>query len=316
MSTPAPPTAAFNRRHLNVQDLRRLRHLGFSSRRAVEGQYAGRHVSPQRGHSVEFKDYREYVPGDEIGYIDWKVFGRSDRWYVKLFEHQSDMTVNILVDASASMHYPSPDAPSRSRLSALPDTKYDHACRMAAAIAFLVTQQQDRVSFGLAHTGLRDFLRPSGSFNQLATILTTMEQTTPTGEAHLADALTAMSRLVPRRGVLVLFSDLLEDVDATLEALSIWTHRGSDAIVFHTLHADELTLPAWHEATFIDSESGGQVKLNVADVRNAYDQRMRAFLDQCATWCRARRVDYNLVSTATPYHKALEHYLFTRAAMT
>jgi len=131
-----------NRKYLRTQDLRRLKNVFFSSRRVVEGQYAGRHASPQRGHSVEFNDYRQYMPGDEVADIDWKVYGRSDKMFIKLFEHQSDMTVNLVVDGSASMAYAGLDG----RYS-----KYDHACLMAAAIAFLTTKQQDKVSFALAN---------------------------------------------------------------------------------------------------------------------------------------------------------------------
>ena len=301
-----PEAAGIQSKYLRVQDLRRLRHLFFSSRRVVEGQYAGRHMSPQRGHSVEFKDYREYTQGDEIGDIDWKVYGRSDRLYVKLFEHQSDMTVNLLVDASASMGYA---AVKGER------TKYDHAAMMAAAIAFLTTKQQDKVSFAMARDGLQSFLRPQGSFTQLHSILGALESVEPAGEAGLADALRSLARIATRRGVLVVISDLLDDLDAVFEALSIWAHRGSEVIVFHTLHADELKLPPLFEANFIDSESGEHLRLNVEDVRDVYDQKMRAFLDTVATWCRARRIDYNLVSTATPYHEALTQYLFTRAAV-
>lgn len=300
-------TSGLNSRYLRVEDLRRLRNLFFSSRRVVEGLYAGRHASPKRGQSVEFKDYREYFPGDEIGDIDWKVYGRSDRLCVKMFEHQSDMTVNLLIDASASMGY-----------AAVPGerTKFDHACMLAAAIGFLTTKQQDKVSFGLAQNGLQQFQRPLSSFKHLGDILRRMEQAKPDGEAGLADAVRSLASLVRRRGVLVLVSDLLDDLDPLFEALSIHTHRGSEVILFHVLHDDELKLPPMHEAVFIDSETGQRVKLHVDDVRSAYEEKMRQFLDTCAAASRARGIDYNLVSTATPYHKALEHYLFTRAAMT
>jgi len=303
-STPHP--AGLNTRYLRVQDLRRLRNLFFSSRRVVEGLYAGRHASPKRGHSVEFKDYREYFPGDEIGDIDWKVYGRSDRLYVKMFEHQSDMTVNLLIDASASMGYATVPG-DRS--------KYDHACMLGAAIGFLTTKQQDKVSFGLAQDGLKEFQRPLSSFKHLSGILRAMENAKPAGGAKLADALRTMANLVGKRGVLVVVSDLLDDLEPVFEALAIYTHRGSEVILFHVLHADELKLPPLHDAVFIDSESRQRLKLNVDDVRTAYDAKLRRFLDACAAASRSRGMDYNLVSTATPYGKALEHYLFTRAAM-
>ncbi|MEM6551097.1 MAG: DUF58 domain-containing protein [Planctomycetota bacterium] len=300
--------ASNQHRYLQVADLRRLRHLFFSSKRVVEGQYAGRHASPQRGHSVEFSDYRQYTPGDELNSIDWKVYARSDKHVVKLFEHQSDMTVHLLIDASASMAYRGVDG-DRKR-----DSKFDHACRMAASIAFLTIKQQDKVGLAIAKQGLDAVLPAQGSFTQLNKVLRQMEQTRPTGEADLAETLDGLARRVSRKGVVVVFSDLLEPVDAVLQKLSAFTHRGSEVIVFHVMHADELRLPdTLAEATFEDSETGGRVRLNTDDVRVHYQARMERFLDTWRSAFRSRGIDYNLASTATPYHAVLEDYLFTRS---
>jgi len=307
MSAAETPSAGLNRKYLRIADLRRLKDQFFSSRRVVEGQYAGRHSSSQRGHSVEFNDYRQYMPGDEIGDIDWKVYARSDKMFVKLFEHQSDMTVNLLVDASASMAYGGVKSEGPS--------KYDHACMMAAAIAFLTTRQQDKVSFGLAAGGLAGFRRPHGSMQHLVGILDQMEATAPAGEAALGEALRKMAGLIGRRGLLVVFSDLLDEPQPIFDALSIFTHRGSEVILFHVMHADELKLPPMQEAIFLDSETHRRVSLNVEDVRSAYGERLRRFLDGWSTACKGRGIDYNLVSTATGYSRALEQYLFQRAAM-
>jgi uncharacterized protein (DUF58 family) len=323
--------ANLSNKYLRIADLRRLRHLFFSSRRPVEGLYAGRHASPQRGHSVEFSDYRTYMPGDEIADIDWKVFARSDRLFVKLFEHQSDMTVHLLVDASASMNYPfkkaqgpKPKVQSRGAgaesLQTLDlglrtlDSKYDHACRIAASIAFLATKQQDKVSFAVARHGLRHFHRPAGAMKSLFGLLKTMEQVHLGEQSGLAVAIDHLTARVPRRGLLVLFSDLLEEPQPILQALSTFTQRGGEAIVFHVLHADELDLPALGDAVFTDSESAARVTISVDDVRPAYQQKMRGFLDAWSGSLRGRGIDYQLVSTATPYEKALERYLFARAA--
>lgn len=323
-------------KYLRVQDLRRLRNMLFSSRRPVEGLYAGRHASPQRGHSVEFSDYRQYMPGDEIGDIDWKVYARSDKLFVRLFEHQSDMTVHLLVDASASMGYGGVEG-RKSKVESQKskvqggkskvenqgsktfdsgpltfDSKYDYACRMAAAIAFLTTRQQDRVSFGIAHGGLIGFQRPQGSPSHLLNVLAAMERVTPGGEAKLAVALTDMASRLPRRGLLIVMSDLLDDPDPILRAMSLFTHRGGEVVVFHILHPDELMLPQIEDAVFTDSETGGRVALNVADVRQAYGERMQRFLRTWATGCQGRGFDYQLVNTGAEYWKALEHYLFRK----
>jgi len=295
-----------NRKYLKVADLRRLRNLFFSSQRIVEGQYAGRHASPQRGHSVEFNDFRQYMPGDEIGDIDWKVYGRSDKLFVKLFEHQSDMTVNLLVDGSASMAY----AGTGGTYS-----KYDHACMMAAAIAFLTTKQQDKVSFALAQEGLKSFHRPYGSMPHLVGILKSMEEVAPSGRSQLANTLRKLPGLIGRRGLLVVFSDFLDDLEETFNAVDIFTHRGSEVIIFHILHADELHLPDVHDALFLDSETHHKVALNVDDIRTAYQQRLHKFLADISAICKGRGIDYKLVPTSMDYSKALEQYLFQRASL-
>ena len=337
-----------DRRYLRIEDLRRLRHLVFSARRPMEGQYAGRHASPQRGHSVEFSDYRQYSPGDEIGDIDWKVYGRSDKLFIKLFEHQTDLTVNLLVDASASMAYrglnepaPAPAAGTadddddgrHSWLERVPlvrqkrghdgaggaldwPSKYDHGCLMAAAIAFLITKQQDKVAFGVARSGLQAYHEPVAAPGHLQSILRAMAGVEPAGEADLAGAIREMARRVRRRGLLILFSDLLEEPEPILRALSAFTQRGSEVIIFHTLHAEELQLPELAEAIFVDSETQQRVRLNVDDVAPAYRKRLKVFLDSWALAFRARGIDYNMVSTGTPYDQALARYLLRRASMT
>ncbi|MBI1373193.1 MAG: DUF58 domain-containing protein [Phycisphaera sp.] len=306
-------------KYLSPADLRRLRHLFFSSRRPVEGLYAGRHASMQRGHSVEFNDYRVYTPGDEVGDIDWKVFGRTDRLFIKLFEHQSDMAVHLVVDGSASMAFSGAEDPRaprpRGRQSTkLPVSKYDHACRIAAAIAFLTLRQQDKVSFAVAREGTDTFHPPRGALTHLPGILKSMESTKIGGRAQLAETIRRVATRVGRKGLLVVISDLFEDPAPILDALSLFAHRGGDALVFHVMHEQEMKLPDMDEAIFIDSESLEKLPLNVADIRRGYDDRVRHFLDTWRTAFRGRGVDYELVTTDRDYADALQHYLFTRAS--
>lgn len=303
---PQPAATGLESRYLHVQDLRRLRNLFFASRKVIEGQYAGRHASPLRGHSVEFNDFRQYMPGDEIGDIDWKIYARSDKLFIRLFEHQSDMTVNLLVDASASMAY--------SGLSG-GRSKYDQACMLAAAIGFLTVKQQDKVSFAAASDGLSHFHRPQGSFGHFVGILRAMESIRPTGRAELAKALRTMAGHVSQRGLLVIFSDLLDDAEEVCSAVSIFTHRGWEAILFHVLHTDELELPTAGDAVFVDSEDGRRVSADVEDLRAAYERRLKAYLETWSATCKGRGIDYRLVSTAMNYSDALAQYLFQRASM-
>ncbi len=309
----------------------------FAPRRPVRGVYAGRHTSRQRGHCVEFNDYREYTPGDEVGDIDWKVFGRSDRLYIKRFEHQTDMTVSLIVDASASMRYSGSDGPKETdradtwidKLRGMAKkraaghtygeitnpSKYDQACLLAGAIAFLTVRQQDRVGFSVAQAGVPTELPARGGFAHLNHVLDSMEAARPGGEANLAYVLEDLGRRSTRRGLTVLFSDLLEDKEPILRSLGALTAMGGEAIVFHVLHEDELHLPDLTEAVFVDSETGRRVRVDVKDVGRSYRKEVQ---DACDTWradLAARGIDYQRVTTGMHTHEAIRDYLFARSAM-
>ena len=323
-------------RYLRVRELAMFRDVVFAPRNPVRGRYAGRHTSRQRGHCVEFNDYREYTPGDEVADIDWKAYGRTDRLYIKRFEHQTDMTVGLLIDASASMLYPRPrkltgrDAVTGSgswmhKLNAVRrkaridhafdnPCKYDHACLMAAAIAFLTVRQQDRVALAFARNGLHQPIEPRPGFLHLNHLLGHMESIEMRAKANLDRAIHDYARRLPGRSLMIVFSDLLEPREPILRALSAVTMRGGEAIVFHTRHADELNLPDLDEAVFVDSETGKRIRLNVSDIRSAYTQRLRRDNDAWHDALTSLGVDYQPVGTATHYHEAISDYLFTRAA--
>jgi uncharacterized protein (DUF58 family) len=317
-TVPVARPAGINRKYLRLQDLRRLTQFFFTGRRPIEGQYSGLHATPQIGQSVEFRDYRQYMPGDEIGSIDWKIYGRSDKLFIKIFEHQADLTVNLLVDASASMAYRGANSSRRRVLpweppAAEPPSKFDYACSLAAAIGFLIVKQHDRVGFSVAQGGLSNYLAARSTLTHLTAILDGMEQARPQGEARLAEAIRDLAGRTGRREVLIVFSDLLEDRDATLRSLSLIHHRGGEAILFHVLHSDELRLPQIENGVFIDSETQGRVRLNVADVRMAYETKLQEFLDAWQRQAKANGINYSLCPTSEPFDRVLERYLTRRA---
>jgi len=309
--------AGINRKYLRPHDLRRLAQFFFTGRKPIEGLYSGQHATPQIGQSVEFRDYRQYIPGDEIGSIDWKIYGRSDKLFIKIFEHQADLTVNLLVDASASMAYRGVDDSRRQKLLAWSfddrKSKYDYACSLAAAIGFLIVKQHDRVGFSLAQGGLSRFLAARSALSHLSAILDAMEQAQPQGEARLADAIRDLAGRTGRREVLIVFSDLLEDREAILKSLSMFHHRGGEAILFHVLHGDEIHLPQIENGIFIDSETRARVRLNVEDVRTTYEAKLQDFLDGWLRQAKANAINYSLCPTTDPYERVLERYLTRRA---
>lgn len=326
MAFESPSKDGLNRRYLRLADLRRLQSLSFDSRRVVEGQYSGHHATRQRGQSVEFRDYRQYMPGDELSSVDWKVYGRSDKLFIKIFEHQSDLTVHLLIDASASMAFRGMISEANSLAilrkirrgrydESIPLSKYDFGCFLAASIAFLITRQKDRVSLGIARNGLHKQLPASSTMVHLTSILKTMESVLPEGEAALAESVRRLANNSGKRDMLIVCSDLLDETPELLSAFSMWLHRGGEVVLFHIMHADELKLPAIENGQFIDSETSQRIRLDVEDIRGEYDKRMRTFLDTWSQSCRSSGIDYLLASTAVPYYETLYRYLTNRATI-
>jgi uncharacterized protein (DUF58 family) len=244
------------------------------------------------------------MPGDEVGNVDWKVYGRTDKLYVRIYEHETELAVTILLDASASMAYRGHTA----------DSKFDQACRLAGAIGFVVTNQQDRIALGYCREGLTGFQRKSSSLSHLIGILDSMEQQIPTGRAQLPRAIQQVAGTLGRGQILIIISDLWDDRGAILQAASQMTHRGSEVIVFHVLHEDELHLPANSDALFIDSESGQRLRLNVDDIRSTYERKMQERLKSWERSFRTADIDYHRLTTSAPYHEALEKYLCRRTS--
>lgn len=319
------------RKYLHPDELRRLERLGFSPRRRVEGRFAGLHATPQRGKSVEFQDYRPYLPGDEVSRVDWKVYGRSDKLFIKLFEHHAELTVNLLVDASASMAYRGIADRRRETEAAAPaagggasmrrqdrhpgrHSKFEYACFLAAAIGFLVARHHDRAALGVANRGLAEYCRPARSLAHVSTLLDVLERTSPRWEARLAEAIRTLAAHSRRRDVLVLFSDLWDEPDAVRHALAFWRDRGGEVVVFHIVHPDEISLPDVEHGVFIDSETASRMRLNLADIRDDYSRRFKRYQAAWAQFCRCSGIDYELCPTSEPYYTRLEHYLGRRAA--
>jgi uncharacterized protein (DUF58 family) len=192
-------------------------------------------------------------------------------------------------------------------------SKYDYACFLAASIGFLVMKQHDRFSFGIARKALQHYLPPDSTMQHLTGILKTMERVRPMGSAQLAEAIDALTRKGTRRSLLIVFSDLIDDVEGVTRALAARAHAGGEAILFHVLHADEINLPNIEHGLFVDSENGSRIRLNVDEIRAAYEQRMRDFLDGWSRRCLGMGVDYARAVTSEPYYSNLERYLVGRA---
>lgn len=272
------------------------------ARAVVEGFISGLHRSPYRGFSVEFAEYRPYMPGDDIRHIDWKAYARTDRYYVKEFEEETNLNCFLLLDRSASMGY---------RSNSL--SKLEYGSYLAASLAYFITGQRDGVGFVSFDQRVVDFLPARSKPAHVYAILSLLDQMTVGKETDLGKPLHELAETIPRRGMVILISDLLDDPERTIEGLRHFRFKGHDVIVFHLLDPDELTFPFTDTARFEDAETDEQMVVVPTLMRDLYLQRLNAFLEACRTGCGEVRADYCLLNTADPLDFALFSYLAKRS---
>jgi uncharacterized protein (DUF58 family) len=269
------------------------------ARSTVEGYFAGKHRSPHRGSSVEFADYKEYVPGDDPKRLDWHAYGRSRRLFVRQYEAETDMVMYLVVDVSGSMNYA-----GDSR-----DSKYVLAAKIAAALAYLMIHQGDKAALALFAEKLERFLPPGGTRRHLHELVNELEWVRPGLRTGTAAALAECSLLFKKRGRLVVLSDFWDDTDKTFEALSRFLHRKFEVLLLHVLHPDELDLPAAHAARFQDMETKEVVEVEPEEIRAAYRESARRLTDGLGREARRRGISHALVHADRPYLDAIEAYL-------
>lgn len=307
-----PPLRPRVWRHLTPRDLRKFKNLLFVARTIVEGAYAGRHKSPFRGSSPEFVEYRSYNPGDALETIDWKAFARTDRYYVRLTEKETDMDGHLLLDCSGSMAFQPPPPRGRRELTV---SKMDYAATLAAALAYLLIKQGDKVSLTLFDHRIRQHVPAGGTFPHLCRMLNELERQKPGGRTDPAEALKRCGPLLKRRGLLLVVSDFYGEPEAIFRALNPFRHRRFDVMLFHVLHEQEVNLPDWPHMRFEDAETGETLTCNPADLRAGYTARLEAHRDALRRHAAARRIDYHFVHTGQPYDQVLHQYLLKRNAL-
>lgn len=283
--------------------LARLSGLEVRVRTIVEGYFAGLHRSPRQGFSVEFAEHREYTPGDDLRYLDWKVLGKRDRFYLKQFEEETNFACELLVDASESMAYRSAEAPL---------SKWEYASLLAASLAWLILQQQDAVGLATFDETIRSFLRPSGQASQLRQILQTLETCRPTGTSRVATGLHALAERTPRRSLVVLISDLFDDIDTTGAALRHLCFRGHDVGVLHVIDPAERTFPFSEATEFVGLEQAGSESVEPQQLQSAYRAEFEDFLRRTSALCRDLGVDYRLAPTDESPVQVLWQFLSRR----
>jgi len=274
------------------------------AREIVEGFLAGLHRSPHRGFSVEFAEHRMYQPGDDLRHIDWRVFGRSDRYYIKQFEEETNLRAYLLVDASASMAWTS----AQDRLP----TKLWYAKQLAASLALLLLRQGDTVGMIGFDEEIRSRVPPRGSRRHWYELVRTIIDVTASGRTDAGTALRDVAIRLRRRGMVILLSDLLVDPEATRLALHFLRHRGHEVLVFHLLDPGERELPGLGDARFVDPESGDELPVSVADLRSEYREAVAQALREWRDALVPQGIGYVVVETDQPMALALRAYLRKR----
>ena len=286
---------------LDPQVLGRLSSLSFRARAVVEGFIAGMHQSPYHGFSVEFSEHRPYSPGDEIRLLDWKVFGRTDKFVVKQFQEETNLKAYLIVDASASMGFGSGKI-----------TKLQYATYLAAALAYLMLHQRDAVGLLTFDEKPRRFYPPRSVMSYLKPLLSELETIEPGGKTRLGETLHELAEQIKRRGLILVFSDLFDEPDAVLSGLRHFRHDQHEVIVFHILDPLERRFDLTGNLIFEDLETGERLSTQAAHIRRAYQEKMEAFTSYYRKHCREHFIDYVLMDTTERYDRALMEYLVKR----
>jgi uncharacterized protein (DUF58 family) len=276
--------------------------MSLRARYVVEGLLSGLHQSPYRGYSVEFAEHREYAPGDEIRRIDWKAYGKFDRYFVKEYEEETNLRAYLLLDASASMDY-----------GAAGLRKFDYGCYLAVSLAYLMLRQGDDVGLVTFGAQVQRYIPPRSGLKHLQALTSLLESTQPQGETHLDQVLREIAGKIKKRGMIIVMSDLFDAPDRVLHALKYFRHQRNEVMVFHLLDKNELEFPFERLTVFEDIEDiNHRVLADPRVIREAYLHQVRAFIEEYRRECRRELIDYNLFPTTTPLDVALTRYLARR----
>ena len=299
MATTRPRHSAAGTQFLDPAVLGRIGNLELLARTVVDGFLTGLHRSPYLGFSMDFAEHRPYMPGDDIRRIDWKLYARTDRHYIKLFEADTNANFSVLLDLSASMSYGSHSL-----------TKLDYARYLAACLTYFSNKQRDRVGLVTFDHEVVDYVPPS--MKHLDTILHTLDRASAGRPGSLAEPILRITEMLSRKGILVVISDFYEEPDAVLSALGPLRARGHDVIVFHVMDPFELEFPFQEASGFEDLETGEQIPVIPGKLRSDYLAMVNAHLAALEKRFTDNQIDYRLLDTSKPLDSALFEYLLSR----
>jgi len=288
--------------YLRPDVIQQVKRLDLKARFIVEGFLSGLHSSPFHGFSVEFSEHRKYSAGDDIRQIDWNVYGKTDRFYIKKYEAETNLDAYLLVDCSKSMGYA-----DGGRM-----TKMDYSICLAAALGYLMIHQQDSVGLATFDEKVRTFMPPKSKRSHLMNLLGTLARTSPAGETNLAAAIHDVASRVRKRSLMILLSDLLSDPDAVIRALHHMKYAGHDLIIFQVLDQSEVTFEFDGRVRFEEPETLEHLDANPQAIRAAYLEELQAFIEQYRQECLNVRADFASVHNGMTFDKALIQFLTQR----
>ncbi len=286
---------------LEPQVIARLSMLNVLSRGLVEGSFTGMHKSPHRGSSVEFAQYRKYVAGDDIKNVDWKIYAKTDRFYIKEFEADTNLRCHLVIDCSASMGFKGKHG-----------SKLDFSKRLAATLAQLLIQQGDAVGLQCFTETVTKDIPARGSPKHLRNIFDVIGSITPSGKTDIVKVLHDLAEKIRRRAMILVFSDFFTDIDALLDCFQHMRYRKHDLAIFHLMDPEELNFEFERSIRFQDMESSFSVVTEPAVIKNDYLKEVNHFLDRMMLGCSEFHVDYRFTNLSRPYDQILSEFLLSR----
>ena len=293
------------RKFLSPAYVSKLNSLELRAKLVVEGFMVGLHKSPYHGFSVEFTEHRPYMQGDNLRNVDWTVYAKTNRYFIKQYEEETNLKSYILLDTSKSMSYA-----SEGNIS-----KLEYASTLVAGLSYLMIKQQDAVGISLYSEKIDKYLPPKSSRAYLQQLLKNLAEVKPSSKTNTAASLNSIAEKIKRRGLVIVVSDLFDDVDSVLSALKHFRYNNNEVIVFQILDPIEQSFNFTGDAVFKDIENEEELTTQPYQIQKAYRQAMTEFIHKIKSECLNSKIDYNLIDTSQPYDKALINYIRKRSKL-
>lgn len=293
------------RKYLNPSIISRLNSLELRARLVVEGFMVGLHKSPYHGFSVEFTEHRPYMQGDALKDIDWKVYGKTEKFYIKQYEEETNLRSYILLDTSKSMQFA-----SEGNI-----TKLEYATTLVAGLSYLMVKQQDAVGLTLYSEKINKYFPPKTSKAYLQELLKQLTEIVPSDKTNTASCLNSIAEKIKRRGLVIIVSDFFDDINSILSALKHFRYQNNEVIVFQIIDPKERNFDFGRDAIFKDLETADEITTQPYQIQKAYKEAMEHFIYKIKSECLNSNIDYNLIETSTPFDKALFGYIQKRSRL-